>query len=247
MKRRLKSWFGLAAFVALSAFPTTGAVSLALPHSHAKPAEAPTDWIDKTKAIIEAGAIVVGGIWTWMLFVKKRQRFPRAAITHAVDFRKLNDDYWLAHVTVTVKNPGEVLLKLVSHRTQVQVVVPPDKRVSDALAKNEDPVPEGKSEYPWPHIKNIESNWSAETETREIEPGESQDVDVDFFVPAVVETIMIYSYFENKTKRKKNRELGWDCTTIHDVQRNITGITAAANVAAPSAAPSGTSANEVAR
>ncbi|HET9400444.1 MAG TPA: hypothetical protein VFO34_05795 [Candidatus Acidoferrales bacterium] len=212
MKHRLGSWSTLAVFVALSSFPVSAAVALALPHSHAKPNETPTDWIDKGKEVIEAGAILVGGIWTWMLFVKKRQRYPRAAITHTVEFRELSESHSLAHVTVTVKNSGDVLLVLVKHDTRMQVVVPPQEALLKILAQGKDPIGENQTEYPWPTLNSFSSNW--QKATREIEPGESQDVDVDFFVPNVVKTVLVYSYFKNLTKH--NREIGWDCTTLHD-------------------------------
>ena len=218
MKRRLAAAFTGALLTVVLSNGALSVAAVALPHSHAKATD-PTDWLDKSKEVIEAGAIIVGGIWTWMLFVSKRQRYPRASITHSVEFKELDDGYSLVHVTVTVKNPGEVLLSLISHFTRLQIVVPPEAQLLADLRSGKTPVRAGETEYPWPMSDEYRSNWSHAT--REIEPGESQDVDVDFFVPNTVETVLVYSYFKNK--KKKNREIGWDCTTLHDRLQANTG------------------------
>jgi hypothetical protein len=49
----------------------------------------------------------------------------------------------------------------------------------------------------------------------EIEPKESESFHSDFIINDDVQTVSIYSYFKNQ--KKMGKELGWPCTTIHDV------------------------------
>ncbi len=85
-------------------------------------------------------AIVVGGIWTYLLFVRTRQRYPRANLTHRITHRKVSDDHMLLRVGLTVVNQGEVLLTLGAGETWVQRMVPwPDELIA-RIEEGGDPI-----------------------------------------------------------------------------------------------------------
>ena len=48
------------------------------------------DWatiITLAKDVLTGAAIILGGIWTYMLFIRTRQKYPRANITHGLTVR----------------------------------------------------------------------------------------------------------------------------------------------------------------
>jgi hypothetical protein len=174
------------------------------------------DGVALAKDILSVLAILVGAAWTYMLFIQHRQKFPRAEIKHDVVVKKLGHRQRLVHVTVTVKNTGDVLLTLVSHLTRLQQIVPASDELIETLQAGDDPVKAGNAEFLWTMLCERKSDWSDEDEQREIEPGESQDIDVDFFVGPEPETVSVYSYFTNMTKSSK--EIGWNFTSFHDLE-----------------------------
>ena len=148
-------------------------------------------------------ALVVGGIWTYWLFVRKRQIYPRASIAHHSTHRDIGEGKTLLHVDVTVSNNGDVLVSLVESETRVQQVLPLTAQVSDKIVAGIDPVKKGDTEVPWPHIGRHRKKW--EPRMCEIEPGDSQQINHDFIVDSDVETIEIYSYVLNE----KNVRASW--------------------------------------
>ena len=82
------------------------------------------------QAVCTIGAILVGGWWTYTLFVENRKDYPRAKISHHILYRGLGinkdarTDTRLVHVTVTVANTGEVLVTLANSEVRVQQILP---------------------------------------------------------------------------------------------------------------------------
>jgi len=171
------------------------------------------DVADIVHSFFTIAGIVVGGYWTWMLFVKKRQKYPRAKVTHAIAHKPLAHGQRLLHVATSVSNPGEVLLCLVSGFTRVQQVLPVPHEFAEAVRKGEDPVKVGETEYAWPLLGERTWNWQAEP--HEIEPGESEEIHCDFVVDNQATTLEIYTYFRNK--EKPGRQIGWNVTTLYDL------------------------------
>lgn len=172
------------------------------------------DIADIAQSISTVLAVLVGGWWTYRLFVKKRQDYPRATITHSVIHKPLATGHYLLHVAINVKNTGEILLRLASGFTRVQQVLPPPKEFLEAVQRRDDPVKQGDTEYPWPLI--VQRNFEWEKSPRELEPAEEEEIHCDFVVDAEATTLEIYSYFKNK--EKPGREIGWNLTTIYDFQ-----------------------------
>ena len=170
------------------------------------------------QSIVATVALVVGGYWTWMLFVVKRQKYPRANITQRVTHRRMNNDWYLIQVTVSISNTGDVLLSLESAEIRIlRILPPPEDVVLEPLSRDGDPVADGKTEVEWP-LANIRAAIRApswKTGEYEIEPGETDHDSYDFFVKADVGTVEVYTHYRNEKKRK--REIGWDCTTLYDL------------------------------
>jgi hypothetical protein len=169
--------------------------------------------VEVAEGIATILAIVVGGIWSYMLFVRTRQKYPRASVTHRITHRPLDSERQLVVVDVILHNTGEVLLSLESSETRVQEVLPLPSGLLGS--DNATPVRDGSTEVEWPLLESSERTWKQGE--FEIEPGEVDQVTYDFIVGSDVETIRVYSYFRNTTKEKK--QIGWGLTTLYDLQK----------------------------
>jgi hypothetical protein len=175
--------------------------------------------VDILQAIVTIIAIIAGGIWGYWLFVQNRQRYPRASIAHHITHRPIADDKLLLHITITVSNIGDILLSLAYLEIRIQQVLPPPTGVLDSISKGYDPVLEGQTEIDWPGIHIRELRF--EKAEYEIEPGENHEFHHDFILNAEVQTIAVYSYLKNEKKR--DREIGWDSTTVYDLKDTKAG------------------------
>jgi hypothetical protein len=173
------------------------------------------DAADTVKSIAEIAGLIVGGCWTWLLFVKNRQDYPRAKVTHTITRFALPNGSRLLRVQCTVTNIGPVLLRLNSTFTWVQQILPLPEDFQTALDGKKDPLAAldpSESEYGWPVVGERKCEWKASP--REVEPGEDDNTQFDFVVGGEAQLVEIYSYFRNE---KKKREIGWNGTTIYDL------------------------------
>lgn len=158
--------------------------------------------------------IVVGGIWTYLLFVRKRQKYPRANIIHRVEHWPISGGKTLLRVVVNISNKGEILLSLVSGFTRVQQMMPWPPELLESIKHDEEFVKEGQAEAEWPLLH--QRDLAFEKGEREIEPGETDELALDFVIDSKVQIVVLYSYLKNK--RKWWREIGWNTTSIHDLR-----------------------------
>lgn len=175
-------------------------------------------WLQTVKAYSDALqppitvlAIVIGGIWTYRLFVQHRQKFPRANISQRVTSWSLSPKDRLLHVAVSVENVGQTLIELAWGFVRVQQVLPLDEAVGSHLACGDDPVQEGECEVLWPQLCERRCDWA--NAPREVEPGESDEYHFDFVIPESTQVVEVYTHFQNVTKR--NRALGWNSTALY--------------------------------
>lgn len=171
------------------------------------------DLIKVLESIFTIVAIVVGGLWGYWLFVKNRQRYPRASLTHKVIHKEIEDGKNLLHVDIVIYNIGEVLLQIKDVNTIVSQVLPLCKKISNLIENGKDPVKEGASDIEWPEIGSRAIKYREDP--CEVEPGETQSLQCDFLLDASILSVEIYSYVENLVKR--GRELVWDHTSIYDL------------------------------
>lgn len=164
---------------------------------------------DIAQSLITVLAILTGGY----LYFKRRQRFPRAKITHQIADRLISEDKIVIRVVVTVVNQGEVLLSLVSGFTGVQQFAPCPVALLDSLKSKGHIVKEGKFEAEWDCLE--EKKIVIANREREVEPGEEDEFNFDFVVSADVKSVLVYSYLKNKSK--KGREMGWNKTSVYDL------------------------------
>jgi hypothetical protein len=69
-------------------------------------------YVDLAQALISTAAIVVGGIWTYILFIKNRTKFPKLKLSHSLYSRQIDPRQRLIRVTLLMENQSSILVKL---------------------------------------------------------------------------------------------------------------------------------------
>lgn len=176
-------------------------------------------------------AILVGGWWTYNLFIKNRQSRPKAKISHLIYSERLNDQKMLLRIELKISNIGNVLLQIQSCKTWIQRVTPLYEDQLKLIQDGNSLVDEGKHEVDWVLIDGVEiiykENKAAvkksdlktvvENFVPQIEPGEEDFIYFDFIIDAKVQTILIYSYLRNPSIRR--RDFGWSLCTIYNISK----------------------------
>lgn len=98
------------------------------------------DAMEALSAFFTVVTIIVGGTWTYLLFVRGRQKYPRATLEHGVMHKHTKEHKVLLRVTLTVSNQSDVLLSLVSGFTRVQRMLTWPSEFLDVIEEGKDPV-----------------------------------------------------------------------------------------------------------
>jgi hypothetical protein len=161
--------------------------------------------------------IILAGIWTYLLFVRKREKFPRADLKHRIEFWDISEQERLIRIVLVIKNESDVLLRLFDGETWIQQMKPwPIETIEKFKEQNEK---SGKvsAEVGWLLISEKNHN-----QEREIEPKESDEVSMDFIIDKSYEQILIYSFFENS--HKPGRHLAWSTSAVIDFTKNAGAV-----------------------
>jgi hypothetical protein len=165
------------------------------------------------ESIVTAGGIVAAGVWTYLIFVKRRQRFPRATVSHQTYHYRLTDGRTLLRVAAKVVNSGEVLVPMRFVRTRVQQFFPLPDHIASLASRADDSVSAASAEdceLPWTVLGVRE--WRIDEGLGEIEPGESEVLHCDFVIHTGVGQVLVYTYVTNHAKH--DRDIGWSDTVV---------------------------------
>ncbi len=157
-------------------------------------------------------AVAIGGS---VLYLLRRQRFPRAKIEQTIHHRSIDAERLLLFVVVTITNCGEVRIRMEDGVTWVRKIMPGAPEFLDDPKMGESLVKCGVG------YLIGEKNADIIAGLTEIEPGEEQEFCFEFILPSDVQTLAIYSHFGNVKKRKG--DLGWNRTTwyqVHSTEEN---------------------------
>ncbi len=195
---------------------TTGASGLG-------PPETWVAWAGFAETVATVIALAVGGWWTYRIFRQKRQKYPRANVTHSVQSWIVEANRCLIRVSVRIENVGDVLLRPSKGHAWLQNVRPWPNTVLDAARGRQELVGPNATEASWPVVKQL--SW--ENKAIEIEPGEVDHLYLDFVASGDLETVMIYTHLENPVKqprwrKSKGRQVGWTSSTVHELTHNQT-------------------------
>ena len=172
--------------------------------------EAAQSILSLVQSALTSVAIVVGGVWGYFLFWRRRQTYPRATLDFHLTTALLPRGKRLLHVGLQILNQSDVLLPLRYAELRVRQVVPIPNDLEALLRKDVDPIPPGSTELPWPAIVGRE--WHPESGALELEPGESDSLHADFVIEDSVQVVELYAFVQNP--RKQRTGLGWTKTVL---------------------------------
>ena len=164
----------------------------------------PAHVLASTESMLKMAGIVVAAVWTYTLFIRQRQRFPRAVLEHRITHQRIGHGRVLVHVDVVIANLGNTLVRIQRVVMRVRQVRPVRAeqlvrllRGCGALDRDARPRPE------WTVIaRRIEQWLKGEIE---VEPGETQHLYYDFVLGDRIEVIQIYTHARNVAKHGRHR------------------------------------------
>jgi hypothetical protein len=177
------------------------------------------EWQTVTSIIADLAttlAVFFAGLWTYVLFVRNRERYPRAAIKQVASVLNLDDRSTLVRVQIRVTNIGKVLLPIEDLECRLQQVVPVEGAVKARLRAGESLVIGPATAVDWPMLS--EASWRYQRNQSEIEPGEAEIFCCDFVVDRSVRCVRIYSHLANQSKAAA---MGWTCSTDLSVSEGV--------------------------
>lgn len=192
------------------------------------------DAADTVESLTTAAALVVAGFWTYKTFIQQRLAQPRLQLTLAHKSVSLDSSRFM-RVQATLRNLGSVSFTSTAAEVRVRQVVPLPAEVEQSLLAGYDPVPEGETQIEWPLLERRQ--WAWKPGEFEIEPGELDSLNAEFFLPTSTQTVEVHFFVSNPTKRRVG--LGWAMSTVIDLrERGVTDgnekwSAAPANTSAP--------------
>jgi len=201
-------------------------------------------------SFVESWAKIIGilaaGVWTYLIFVRQRQRYPRATIVQEVLYQQLPIERTLLVVSVSLANIGTTLIEVDYIEVVVARLSPLKKSLISLAVEGHDPLDSAaRREFLWYRIAHRRTGFK--TGHLEIEPGESEQVNFDFAVSGDLEQIKVGVHVENVFKRhtlrdwlreqlpnlpmvtirSANRCIGWGCISYYQLASKRTLLTRA--------------------
>lgn len=159
--------------------------------------------IDNFKALVAVTATIIGGIWAFYIFAAERKHFPKMEVRFEAVCDQYDENMDIVYAKLTMENTGKVVVRPNKGQIKLQQISPPYNGEARNLNKYNylDPSSEevlwnqiGERNYAWKEGKMI------------IEPGEKEEIDVDFLIFNHLELVRLYGYIENPL----NEGSGWD-------------------------------------
>jgi hypothetical protein len=171
--------------------------------------------VETWKSIMEAVqsfatviALIIGGIWTYKLFIEERESYPHVKISQNLTGKLISPEWYWIQLSITTENTGKSLAHIDKADLRVQQISPLPKNVIAYVTEKQIPVPHDYLHIEWKLLCRYVRPFPVT-----LEPGESDTNDVEFVIPAWLKTVKIYSYLENTS----GEEYGWHATTIYDI------------------------------
>ena len=178
------------------------------------------DTVATVQAIVTIGAVIIGGVWSYNLFIKERKNYPHLNVEQKSSHVAFSNQVNIFRVAVDLTNTGSSRVQLRDYFIRIQQVLP------DALdmGKKVDAAVKGRTaeqdRFEWPLLNERKSTLMVD-----IEPGEKQTMDFEFAVPSNVNVVRVYSYFQNERKHERDSGIGWGLSTYYDFRSDTRGGT----------------------
>jgi hypothetical protein len=177
--------------------------------------------------IVTIFAILIGGTWTYILFIRERQIYPHAEIEQVVSHIALSKATNLLRVVVNVKNIGGSRLIVKKSITRIQQILPEapciesspcaSKQIFRALEEYE----RKEDIFSWALIAEREKYFD---DPLDLEPSEKDMKDFEFAIPSDIKAVRIYTFIRNEKRSKGDTDFGWDVSSYYDLDMSRKGV-----------------------
>ena len=113
------------------------------------------DAFEAIQSVVTVAALIIAGVWAYQAFIRNRLGYPRAKIEHRISGWLVSDAKRLLRVCIRIENTSQVLLRVQSGFTWVQLMKPWPPGILDKVAHGSDPVEPNENEIQWPIIPNV--------------------------------------------------------------------------------------------
>jgi hypothetical protein len=167
------------------------------------------EWLGIVAQIVSTTAIIIGGVWTYRLFVRQRTNVARANLTQTVEKVDLTAGKTLVRLGLAVENKGNTSIQPRTLEAFVHNLRPITDADLGRLEAARPPRGETDDTLDWPELGRRELDLY--TEEFMVEPGETAHLWVDFLIPNGIEVFQVYSRLDCG---KTYGDLYWDVTSI---------------------------------
>lgn len=180
--------------------------------------------IGTLQAVVTIIGILVGGWWTYNLFIKERQHYPHANIDQIATHVELSKDINLIRTATEVSNTGNSRLIIKKSMIRIQQILPviPCENINpcavNQINHSLQTVDKEEDRFSWPLVSERVKHYG---KGLDIEPGEKDVIDFEFAIPSSVKVIRIYTYFRNEDKSVGSSEVGWSDSIYYDFRKGI--------------------------
>jgi len=170
------------------------------------------DIVATLQSVFTVAAIIVGGVWTFFLFIHNRLDRPRLQITQRISHIPISNDRNLLLVDEILSNPSSVLLDLKNGGVRVVQIAPLPAAARIKVATNQHLVDSDKNKAGnvWRIIEERHHVWDVKNQL-EIEPGETDQLHDEFVLPANIRAVNVISYIYNP----KEPALAWRAEEVY--------------------------------
>lgn len=164
-------------------------------------------------AILQALFVIISLGMAARWYFLRRRIYPRLQMTQEVSHFIVSDEKVLLRVKLTFENKGEILLKVGKGYVWLQQIFPviPTSETDIALAEDDSLLDDKPIEVGWPIID--ERYLDTPCTCRELEPGEVDEINIDFLVNNEKTTLLVYTFVQNP----KRKDIGWQRATVYEV------------------------------
>lgn len=171
--------------------------------------------VDHTATV---AALIAGAVWAVRRYKRQRVQFSRARTGIACTPIRIPDG-WILQVEVSIENIGNELLAIDGTELRLRQIVPLPVSVTALAADGADLVSEGEQAILWPCL--AQRNWEGASREMKIEPGETDVLITDFFVPRDVTAVQLYLFVPNMAS--KQPKIGWTSTIVYVLDQHAKG------------------------
>jgi len=140
-------------------------------------------------------AMIVGGMWSYYIFIAERTHSPKMDMNFEIDCNQFDDKYYLISTKLKIKNTSKVLLEPTSAQIKLQKILPDTKDYKELSFDEFNMLKEGDINLYWPMLG--QRDWLKDKAPVKLEPGETDELAADFFLLETAELIRLYGSVQN--------------------------------------------------